>query len=120
MAGEQYIYSFTDVAGFIKGSKKISLMAYIRFGDQVAGDVIPSLECTGSNQIGFTRPGNGNFRMNLTIKNGFQSSFILNGNPVDPVDFQPVPGSNGEWKFLHRIFSTRSSGWLGIVGFKFQ
>jgi len=106
MAGEQYIYTFTGEAGFIEGSKKISLLHISGVGDQVAGAIVPSLECTGSNQVGFTRPGSGNLRMTLTIKTGFENTFTLNGVAINPVDFQVVPGSNGEWVFLHRIFTT--------------
>lgn len=106
MAGEQYVYEFSADAGFIRGSKKISLLHVSGTDEQVAGAVIPSLECTGSNQIGFTRPGSGDFRLTLTIKNGSQNSFLLNGNPLDGSGFQPVPGSNDEWVYLNRIFTT--------------
>lgn len=106
MAGEQYTYSFSGPAGFIRGSNKISVLHVSGSGDQTAAAVIPSLECTGSNQIGFTRPGSGEFRLTLTIKNGFQNSFTLNGNPLDGSGFAPVPGTNDEWVFLNRVFST--------------
>jgi gliding motility-associated-like protein len=106
MAGQQYIYSFNGPAGFIRGSKKIALLHISGSTDQVAGAVIPSLECTGSNQVGFTRPGSGEFRLTLTIKNGFQNNFKLNGNPLDGSGFQPVPGTNGEWVYLNRVFTT--------------
>jgi hypothetical protein len=106
MAGEQYTYTFSNASGFIRGSKKISLLHVSGTGDQIAGAVIPSLECTGSNQVGFTRPGSGEFRITLTIKNGFQNSFTLNGNPLDGSGFQPVPGTNDEWVYLNRVFST--------------
>jgi gliding motility-associated-like protein len=64
------------------------------------------LECTGSNQVGFTRAASGGtLRMTLTIKAGYESGFVLNGTPMNVNDFQPVNGSNGEYVFLHRIFS---------------
>lgn len=107
-AGEQYVYSFSASAGFIEGSNPIYVFHISGVGDQVAGAIIPSLECTGSNQVGFTRTGNANFKLNLTIKAGFESNFTLNGNNtyITAADFQPVPGSNGEWVFCRKAFST--------------
>jgi gliding motility-associated-like protein len=107
-AGQQYIYSFTDNAGFIRGSKPIYVLHLSGVGDQIAGAVIPSLECTGSNQIGFTRTGTANFKLNLTIKAGFEGNFVLNGNNtyVTAADFQPVPGTNGEWVYCRKAFTT--------------
>lgn len=106
--GEQYIYSFTADAGFIEGSKPIYALHISGVGDQIAGAVIPSLECTGSNQVGFTRTGSANFKLNLTIRAGFENEFELNGNPnfITADDFLPVPGSNGEWVYMRKSFST--------------
>lgn len=106
--GEQYIYSFTDAAGFIEGSKPIYVLHISGVGDQIAGAVIPSLECTGSNQVGFTRTGNQNFKLNLTIRAGYEDQFELNGNAslITPADFQPVPGTNGEWVYMRKSFTT--------------
>ncbi|MFM2286790.1 MAG: hypothetical protein RLZZ543_2287, partial [Bacteroidota bacterium] len=106
--GQQYIYSFTANAGFIQGSKPIYVFHVSGVGDQIAGAIIPSLECTGSNQVGFTRTGSANFKLNLTIKAGSEGSFLLNGNPslITAADFQPVPGSNGVWVYMRKAFST--------------
>lgn len=106
--GEQYIYSFSDNAGFIEGSKPIYVLHLSGVGDQIAGAVIPSLECTGSNQVGFTRTGSANFKLNLTIKAGFENGFILNGSNthITAADFQPVPGTNGQWVYCRKAFTT--------------
>ena len=105
--GEQYTYSFTDAAGFIEGSKPIYVLHISGVGDQIAGAIIPSLECTGSNQVGFTRTGNQNFKLNLTIKAGSEDQFVLNGNPafITAADFLPVPG-NSQWVYMRKAFST--------------
>lgn len=107
-AGEQYIYSFTAAAGFIEGSNPIYVLHISGVGDQIAGAIIPSLECTGSNQVGFTRTGNQNFKLNLTIKAGFENQFVLNGSStaITAADFLPVPGSNGEWVYMRKSMST--------------
>ena len=106
--GEQYIYSFAQAAGFIEGSKPIYVLHISGVGDQIAGAIIPSLECTGSTQVGFTRTGSANFKLNLTIKAGSEGSFLLNNNAslITPADFQPVPGTNGNWVFMRKGFTT--------------
>jgi gliding motility-associated-like protein len=108
MEGEQYIYSFDDVSGFIEGSKPIYIWHISGVTDQIAGAIIPSLECTGSNQVGFTRTGSANFKLNLTIKAGFENNFVLNGDPslITPADFAPVTGSNGEYVYCRKAFTT--------------
>lgn len=107
-AGEQYVYSFTSAAGFIRGSKPIYVLHISGVGDQIAGAIIPSLECTGSNQVGFNRLGSANFKLNITIKAGSEGNFTLNGNPniITAADFQPVPGTNGEWVYCRKAFTT--------------
>jgi gliding motility-associated-like protein len=107
-AGQQYAYSFTAAAGFIEGSKPIYVLHISGVGDQIAGAIVPSLECTGSNQVGFTRTGSANFKLNLTIKAGFENNFTLNGDNtfITASDFQPVPGGNGEWVFCRKAFTT--------------
>ena len=108
MEGEQYIYSFVGASGFIEGSKPIYIWHISGVTDQIAGAIIPSLECTGSNQVGFTRTGSANFKLNLTIKAGFENNFVLNGNPnlITPSDFAPVTGSNGEYVYCRKAFTT--------------
>jgi gliding motility-associated-like protein len=108
MEGEQYIYSFAGASGFIEGSKPIYVWHMSGVTDQVAGAIIPSLECTGSNQVGFTRTGGANFKLNLTIKAGFENNFVLNGNPnlITAADFAPVTGSNGEYVYCRKAFTT--------------
>ena len=108
MEGEQYIYSFVDSSGFIEGSNPIYVWHISGVTDQIAGAIIPSLECTGSNQVGFTRTGSANFKLNLTIKAGFENNFVLNGDPslITAADFAPVTGSNGEYVFCRKAFTT--------------
>lgn len=108
-AGEQYVYDFTSDAAFIEGSKNIYVWQISGIGDQIAGALIPSLECTGSNQVGFVRTSTNTFNLNITIKAGAEGSFVLNGNPnlVPASAFQPVPGSNGEYVFARIQFNTQ-------------
>ena len=108
MEGEQYIYSFATASGFIEGSKPVYVWHISGVTDQIAGAIIPSLECTGSNQVGFTRTGSQNFKLNLTIKAGFEGNFILNGSSslITAADFSPVDGSNGEYVFCRKAFTT--------------
>jgi len=107
-AGEQYVYDFTTDAALIEGSKNIYVWQISGIGDQIAGALIPSLECTGSNQVGFVRTSSNIFNLNVTIKSGAEGSFVLNGDPtlVPASAFQTVPGSNGEYVYARIQFST--------------
>jgi len=107
-AGEQYVYDFTADASFIEGTKNIYVWQISGIGDQIAGAVIPSLECTGSNQVSFVRTSTNTFSINVTIKAGSEGGFTLNGDPtlVPASAFSPVPGSNGQYVYARIQFST--------------
>lgn len=107
-AGEQYVYDFTADASFIEANKNVYVWQISGIGDQIAGAVIPSLECTGSNQVGFVRTSSNTFSINVTIKAGSEGNFLLNGDPtlVPANAFNPVPGSNGEYVYARIQFNT--------------
>ena len=55
-AGEQYELVMTNPSYFLStNGKKVAVLHISGIGDQLAGAVIPSLSCTGTNRIGFTR-----------------------------------------------------------------
>jgi len=107
-AGDQYSYGFTAASSFIEATEKIAVLQVSGLNDQIAGAVIPALECTGSQQVGFVRGSSGPFFLTVTIKAGSEGGFELNGNPslVPSSAFSPVTGSNGEYVFARIPFST--------------
>lgn len=106
--GEQYIYAFNDNASFVSASEKIAVFHVSGLTDQTAGAVIPSLECTGSNRVGFVRGSSAAFFLNVTIRAGSEDQFELNGDPnlLTAADFSPVPGTGGDYVYTRKSFTT--------------
>lgn len=103
--GESYVHMYAsgeDVA-YITSSNNIYVFHYSGQGLQLAGGIIPSLKCTGSDRISLVRATNGPFYIYLVIKNGFQNNFELNGIPgiIQGSDFNIVPGTNNEWVYAY-------------------
>lgn len=101
--GESYVHMYAageDVA-YITSSENIYVFHYSGQGLQLAGAIIPSLKCTGSDRVSLVRATNGPFFIYLMIKNGFQNNFMLNGLPniIQGTDFIEVPGTNSEWVY---------------------
>jgi gliding motility-associated-like protein len=105
--GEQYQYDLETDAVFIRSSAPTYVWQVSGIGEQIAAAIIPSLECTGSNQVGFNRSSSNTFVMNLTIRNGSQNSFLLNGSSdlVPGSAFTEVPGTDGEWVWARFSYS---------------
>ena len=66
---------------------------------EVAGALLPSIECSGSFVVRFVRTVDDDFDLILTTRNGNQNGFLINGqsNVISPFNFQIVPGSNNEY-----------------------
>ncbi len=106
--GEQWTYNMDFAASFIESTEKVYVFHTSGIGPQLAGALIPPLECTGSNQVGFARTNSQIFLLTLTIRAGAEGSFELNGNPnhIPASAFSPVPGSYGEYVFAKISFPT--------------
>ena len=108
--GEQYKLIMSNTVYEITTDKNVYVWQISGIGDQLAGAIIPSLDCTGSNQVGFVRSSSNTFVMNLIIKGGAgaENSFVLNGNPnlVQGSAFQPIPGS--DYLYAQITFSTNA------------
>jgi len=106
--GEQHVYNMDFAASFIESTEKVYVFHTSGVGEQLAGALIPALECTGSNQVGFARTNGQIFLLTLTIRAGAEGNFLLNGNPnlIQASAFSPVPGSNGEYVYAKIEFPT--------------
>lgn len=105
--GEQFELVMADPSYFIKATKKVYAWHISGIQDQVAGAIIPTLACTGTNQIGFSRSNSATFVLNIITKESAKNSFTLNGNSslIPGSAFQPIQGSNG-WVFARITLST--------------
>ena len=98
--GQTKIYLLNDSAMYIQSSQPIYVAHISGFGCETGLAVLPSISCTGSRQVGFTRTTNEFFGVNLMCKSGNTAGFLLNGNPLPAgTQFRPVPGTGGVWQF---------------------
>jgi gliding motility-associated-like protein len=98
-AGEVYTHVITEPYTYVKTDKPVYVFHVSGFGCELGGALLPSIKCTGSRNVQFTRSTNEFFGLNIMIRNGAQNSFLLNGNNtlVPGTAFSVVPGSNNEW-----------------------
>lgn len=103
-----------DVSGslFIQASEPIYLMQYTGIGCEIGAALLPSINCTGSNQIGFSRSGDQEFTMNIIVPTGGEGGFELNGRSgfIEASSFSTVPGTNGEWQAASIDFDVSDVG----------
>lgn len=106
-AGEQYIHQFNGPSAYFESTKKIAVLQITGVDEQLAGAVIPALDCTGSTKVGFVKGRNRPFFMTLMIRAGGEDGFILNGDPtlISASDFAPVVGTGGYYVFARIEFS---------------
>ncbi len=106
-AGESYTYQVNDPAVFIETSAPAYVLHASGFGCEVGGALLPSINCTGSNQIGFTRSTTESMGINIMVKAGAEGDFLLNGSAllVPAAAFTPVPATNGVWMSAQLTFT---------------
>ena len=114
-AGQTYVHTLSNPVAYVTSSQPTYLLHTTGFGCEVGGALLPTIECTGSSSIAFTRSTNEFFALNLLVQTGGQGSFTLNGNPglVTAAAFSPVPGSNGAWMYAQINLSNSVPQGLG-------
>ncbi len=107
-AGEQYIHQVINDAVFLESSQRVAVLQVTGRSDQIAGAVVPSLGCTGSNRVGFIRGGAQPFFLNLTTRAGSEGDFELDGDPalIPASAFAIVPGTGGEYVYARIQYGT--------------
>jgi hypothetical protein len=103
-SGEFYTYNFGDEnAIYLSASKPVEVFHMSGYNQQPAGAVIPPIECTGSNEIVFTRSSvsGSQFGLILFTRSGNQGSFSVNPSTfsISASNFQTVPGTADEWVY---------------------
>jgi gliding motility-associated-like protein len=107
-SGEQFIVDIVNSSTFITGSKPIYVLHVTGVGCEMGSAILPSIECTGSSTVFFTRSNAEVFRLNIMVRSGSEGSFTLNGSTtlVPASAFTPVSGSGGAWLSAQIAFST--------------
>lgn len=105
--GETYPYDITKNLTYINTSEPTYVIHYTGLGDEIGGTILPTIKCTGSRQVSFTRVFQ-TFSINLMTKAGNQGNFVLNGKPalIQESAFSPVPGTSGTWVAAQISFNT--------------
>ncbi len=103
--GETYTHNVSGIT-YIRSTEPVYVMHYTGIGCEIGAALIPSINCKGSNQVGFTRSSEEEFFMTILVRNGGESSFSFIGNQtaIPPSSFEPVPGTNGDWLISSRAY----------------
>jgi len=98
--------SIDEDATYINTSKPVYLMHISGFGCQLGAPILPSIECSGYEQISFTRTTPNSFFLNIMTKTGNEDGFTLNGNAdlVSATDFSVVP-NKPDWVYAQLEFT---------------
>ncbi|MBH83787.1 MAG: hypothetical protein CMP70_03845 [Flavobacteriales bacterium] len=101
-AGESYELSLPNNAIYFSTSKPVIALHMTGYGSEICGAILPSINCTGSQNVSFIRSlNNPFFKLNILVKSGAEDDFLFNGDPnlITAENFSDVPNTNGEWKF---------------------
>lgn len=104
---QSYLYSFgTEEVIYVTANKPIEIFQQSGYNQQPAGAIIPPIECTGSNEIVFTRSSVSSSEFGLIIftRLGNEGSFSVNPAhfTIDATDFNPVPNTGGLWLYARK------------------
>lgn len=98
-AGAVYRHQVTEKSTYIVSDKTIYIFHVTGFGCEMGMAILPSINCKGSPQIGFTRTTNEFFGLNILVMKEGIDAFTLNGTTglVPASAFTPVPGTYDQW-----------------------
>jgi gliding motility-associated-like protein len=93
---------------FVQASAPVYVLHIAGFGCEMGGAILPAIVCNGSSTVYFTRSTTELFGLNIMVKSGAESNFILNGsNTLVPASsFSVVPGTSNEWVAAQISFTT--------------
>ncbi len=98
-AGQVYRHPVTQAAVYVRADKPVYLLHVTGFGCEMGMAVLPSINCRGSDQIGFTRTTSEFFGLNILVRKEGIDHFSLNGSGalVPASAFSPVEGTADVW-----------------------
>lgn len=105
--GQQYEYTLSNASTHIEASNDVYVLHVTGFGCELGMALLPTLYCTGSGQVSFTRSRVEEFYLIILVPAGGQGQFKINGNKnlISASDFSNVPGTGGQWKQARIYFS---------------
>ena len=114
--GQTYHDSSFNQVKYIETSLPTYTLHLSGFGCEVGHALLPSIECTGSQKVAFTRSNGTNLYMNILVPAGYENNFTFNGTNsfITGSLFDTVPYTNGLWKYA-RIFVSTSQMPVGTA-----
>lgn len=93
---------------YIEADKPVGVFHISGFGCEVGGALLPSIECTGSRNVGITRSDTRPIYLLLLVPSGGETGFTFNGNStvLPSSQFQSVPNTGNAWKYARIDIST--------------
>jgi len=106
--GDTWYYNIKQPLTYVTSDKNVYVIQASGFGCELGEAILPPINCSGSNQVSFTRTNNQNFLLNILCKSGTEGAFTLNGSTtlVTAGMFSPVPGTGGVWVGAQIPFTT--------------
>ncbi|MEX1241216.1 MAG: hypothetical protein WEB30_15940, partial [Cyclobacteriaceae bacterium] len=106
-AGELYRHPVTLKSTYILSNKTIYVFHVTGFGCEMGLAILPSINCKGSPQIGFTRTTEEFFGLNVLVPKEGIGSFVLNGSSslIPSSAFTAVSGTDDRWYTAQLSFS---------------
>ncbi len=110
--GQMLADSFATASTYITSDKPICVLHVTGFGCESGGAILPSIHCTGTQNVVLSRSTAEPFSLIFITKTGSESGFRLNGNTtlIPPSAFATVPNTSGNWKFAKISYSIPSVG----------
>jgi gliding motility-associated-like protein len=106
--GDTKYFQITNPLTYVTADKAVYVIQASGFGCELGEAILPPINCSGSNQVSFTRTNSQTFILNILCRNGAQGGFVLNGSAalVPATSFTAVPGTAGAWVGAQIQFST--------------
>jgi gliding motility-associated-like protein len=106
--GDTYRYQITQSKTHVVSDKSVYLLHMTGYGCELGSDILPPLNCAGSDIVTFPRTNPQNFSLNILCPTAITSSFQLNGSaaPVPAASFTTVPGTSGAWSAAQITLNT--------------
>lgn len=107
--GDTHEATLSNSTMYVQSDKPVYVMHVTGFGCEVGMAIVPSVYCTGSDEVSFTRSQGGNFYIVVFVPTGSEGDFTINGttNLLRASDFQVVDHTGGLWMAARKSYRQR-------------
>jgi len=105
--GQLYNNNILNPSTLISTNHPVYVFQTSGFGCELGGALLPSINCTGSTRVTFTRTTNQSMGLVIATQTANTGSFLVNGDPsmITSSNFSPVPGTGGNWQAANMTLS---------------